>query len=213
MAARRPIAARDTGLAQAVAALLIRQGASPDAISLAGMACGVAAGLCFAMTAWFPTGASALWLLGAMLVALRLAANMLDGMVAIGRGIASPRGELFNELPDRVSDTAVLAGVGLAADALALGLGTALAATATAHVRAVTTMTGAPADFGGPMAKPQRMACIIVLALWIALAPDAWHSLLGHDLARLTLVAVTLLSLLTAGHRLRRGARALVLPS
>ena len=45
---------------------------------------------------------------------LRLLANLLDGMVAIGRGIASPVGELFNEVPDRVSDTAVLLGLGVA---------------------------------------------------------------------------------------------------
>jgi len=206
------MAVRDTGFVRAVASWLIRQRASPDAISLAGMACGVAAGLSFAGTAWFPISAPGLWLLGAMLVALRLVANMLDGMVAIGRGVASPRGELVNELPDRVSDTAVLAGVGLAADALALGLATALAATATAHVRAVTTVAGAPADFRGPMAKPQRMACVIVLALWTALTPDAWHGLLGYGVASVTLAMVALLSLLTAGLRLRRAMRALVAP-
>ena len=46
------------------------------------------------------------WLCGAVLVQLRLLANVLDGMVAVGRGVASPVGELYNEIPDRVSDTA-----------------------------------------------------------------------------------------------------------
>ncbi len=43
------------------------------------------------------------WLAGALLVQLRLLANLYDGMVAVLRQIASPVDELFNEVPDRVS--------------------------------------------------------------------------------------------------------------
>lgn len=128
---RRPIAARDWVVAERLAAWLVRRRASPNAISLAGMGCGLAAGLAFAATATaaMPEGAGrGLWLLGAVLVQLRLLANLLDGMVAVGRGIASQPGELFNEVPDRVSDTAVLLGLGVAAGSPALGLAAALAA-------------------------------------------------------------------------------------
>ena len=45
---------------------------------------------------------------------LRLTANMLDGMVALASGRASKVGELYNEVPDRVSDAAVFIGAGLA---------------------------------------------------------------------------------------------------
>ena len=36
---------------------------------------------------------------------------MLDGMVAVAAGKASARGEILNDLPDRVSDIVIFAGV------------------------------------------------------------------------------------------------------
>ena len=109
---RRPIAARDTGLAAALAGWLIRHRASPNGISGAGMACGLLAGLALAGTWWWPGAARPLWLAGALLIQLRLLANLMDGMVAIGRGIASPVGELC----------AMLARVAITARAPAAGL-------------------------------------------------------------------------------------------
>ena len=171
---RRPIAARGAAPAIHAADWLVARGASPDAISVAGMAAGLLAGLCFAGTVRWPGGAWALWLAGAALVQGRLIANLLDGMVAIGRGVASPAGELFNEIPDRVSDTAVLVGLGWAAHSLALGLAAALAAMATAYVRAVGKGLGLASDFAGPMAKQQRMALVTALAVACAVLPAAW---------------------------------------
>lgn len=204
---RRPIAARNLTLIQRIADVLIARRASPDLISLAGMAAGLGAGLALAATAWLPGWAGLLWLAGAVLVQLRLAANLFDGMVAVGRGIASPRGELFNEVPDRISDTAVLVGLGVAAGDVALGLAAALAAMMTAYVRTAARAAGAPSDFSGPMAKQQRMAVVTVLALWCGLAPSAWSP--DASLAWGALVLITLGALLTAGRRLLRAAAAL----
>lgn len=203
---RRPIAARDLGAMQRLAGWLAARGASPNGISLAGMAAGMAAGLCFAAVAWLPGGAWAWWLLGAALVQARLLANLLDGMVAIGRGVASPVGELFNEVPDRVSDTAVLAGLGVAAGDVALGLGAALAAMATAYVRTTARAAGAPSDFGGPMAKQHRMALATGLALWCAVVPGDWG---GAMMVVAVLVVITVGSVFTAWRRLVRAAAAL----
>lgn len=185
-----------------MAAALVARGASPNGISVAGMIAGLAAGLAFAATVWLPGAAWALWLLGALLVQARLMANLLDGMVAIGRGVASPVGELFNEVPDRVSDTAVLVGLGVAAGSLALGLAAALAAMLTAYIRTTARAAGAPSDFGGPMAKQHRMALATGLAIWCAVLPDArviWA----------VLAVITAGSLLTAWLRLSRAAAAL----
>jgi phosphatidylglycerophosphate synthase len=195
---RRPIAARNLGITQRIAAWLVARRASADGISLAGMGAGLGAGLCLATTAWWPEAARPLWLAGALLIQLRLAANLLDGMVAIGRGIASPAGELFNEVPDRVSDTAVLLGLGVAAGSPALGLAAALAAMATAYVRAVGKAAGAPSDFRGPMAKQHRMALVTALGLGCALLPLAWTA----PLPVLALWVITLGALLTAWRRL-----------
>lgn len=203
---RRPIAARDLGAMQRLAGWLVARGASPNGISLAGMAAGMAAGLCFTATLWLPGAAWAWWLLGAALVQVRLLANLLDGMVAIGRGVASPVGELFNEVPDRVSDTAVLLGLGVAAGDVALGLGAALAAMATAYVRTTARAAGAPSDFGGPMAKQHRMALATALALWCAVVPGDWG---GAMMVVAVLVVITVGSIFTAWRRLARAAAVL----
>jgi phosphatidylglycerophosphate synthase len=119
-------------------------------------------------------------------------------MVAIGRGIASPAGELFNEVPDRVSDTAVFLGLGVAAGDVALGLAAALAAMATAYVRAVGKAAGAPSDFRGPMAKQHRMALVTGLAVWCAIMPAAWSA----GLPAVALWIILALSLVTTWRRL-----------
>lgn len=207
---RRPIAARNLAVTGAIAAWLIRRRTSPDAISAAGMLAALVAGLAFAATVHVEAGAGALWVAGAVLVQLRLLANLFDGMVAVGRGIASPLGELWNEVPDRVSDTAVLVGLGVAGGSWAWGLAAALAAMATAYVRAVGRAVGGPSDFRGPMAKQQRMAIATLVALWCGLAPATWQmSWRGFSLPELALVVITVLSVLTAGRRLVGIARAL----
>ena len=200
---RRPIAARDWQPIQAAAARLVRAQASPNAISVAGMAAACGGGLLFAATARGP--AWPLFLAGALLVQLRLLANVLDGMVAVGRGVASPVGELYNEVPDRIADSAILAGLGIAALDPALGLLAALLAMLTAYVRTTGRAAGAPSDFRGPMAKQQRMALVTAAALVCAAAPSSWT---GPVLTG-TLWLVVGGSALTAIRRLLGIARAL----
>ena len=194
---RRPIAARETAPARAATAWLAARGVSADAISAAGMFCGLLAGLLLALA---PGQGAWAWLAGALCVQLRLLANMLDGMVAVARNVASPRGELWNEVPDRVSDTAALVGLGVAAGDLALGTGAALAAMATAYVRAVGKAAGAGSDFSGPMAKQQRMFVVTLVAIACALLPAAWSAMLPA----VALWVILAGSLLTTLRRLAR---------
>ena len=194
---RRPIAARETAPARAATAWLAARGVSADAISAAGMFCGLLAGLLLALA---PGQGAWAWLAGALCVQLRLLANMLDGMVAVARNVASPRGELWNEVPDRVSDTAALVGLGVAAGDLALGTGAALAAMATAYVRAVGKGAGAGSDFSGPMAKQQRMFVVTLVAIACALLPAAWTAMLPA----IALWVILAGSLLTTLRRLAR---------
>lgn len=203
---RRPIAARDTGWAHACAAAIVRAGWSANGISLVGMAAGLVAGLSLGAAAYLPNEERFLWAAAALLIPLRLLANMLDGMVAIASGTASPIGELFNEVPDRVSDTAVLVGLGVAAGEPSLGWASALTAMATAYVRLAVRAAGAPSDFRGPMAKQHRMALVTALCLWLALAPAAWRY---PALVPWVLWAVIVLALVTCCRRLTRGAHVL----
>lgn len=202
---RRPIAARELRPVVWLADRLVEYGASPNGVSVLGMGAGLLAGSAFAGTRYWP--GPLFWILGAVLVQVRLMANLLDGMVAIGRGVASPVGELFNEIPDRVSDTVVLMGLGWAAGSLAWGLAAALAAMATAYVRAVGRGLGRPSDFCGPMAKQHRMALVTVAAVVMA-AASIFRIGVGAFLL-VVLGIITVLALVTAVRRLVRVARGL----
>src|SRR5205807_2107597 len=48
----------------------------------------------------------------ALLIQLRLLANLMDGMVAVENERAQPTGALFNELPDRLSDSLLIVAAG-----------------------------------------------------------------------------------------------------
>lgn len=211
---RRPIASRERRTWQALARYLAARRINPNAISILGMAFGLLAGLSISATSWAPTDARGLWLAGAVLIQFRLLANMLDGMVAIESGKASRVGELYNEVPDRISDAAILVGVGCAqgGDAL-LGLAATCAAVFVAYVRAMGKAAGAAHEFCGPMAKPQRMFTMTIVALWFAVAPPTWQPVWGPasrwGVAAAGLWVIIIGGAITAARRLARIASAL----
>jgi phosphatidylglycerophosphate synthase len=209
---RRPIASREWRVSKRLAAWLAERHVSPNAISVAGMLAGIAAGSCFAATNGFGDHAPWLWLAGAALVQLRLIANMLDGMVAVLTDRCSPVGELYNEVPDRVSDTAIFLGLGYGAgDAELLGYAAALAAMFAAYVRTTCVTAGAPADFRGPMAKQHRMFLVTCLAIASALLPAGFsiNAMNEHavSLTSVTLAVIAVGSLFTAIRRLAASSR------
>jgi phosphatidylglycerophosphate synthase len=177
-ASRRPIAARNTSWAAAVARSLVKAGARPNIISVFSAVFGGLAGLAF----WLGgrSESPAAWIvcmLGAAAgMQLRLLCNLFDGMVAIEGGFKTRSGEVFNELPDRFSDAFVFIGAGYALPIQvvgmpALGWLAAVLAVATAYVRAMGVAAGSSQHFCGPMAKQQRMAVMTVAALIAAASP------------------------------------------
>jgi phosphatidylglycerophosphate synthase len=196
-----------------VARWLAGRGVSANAISVAGMAAGILAGVAFALTGHVPVPAVA-WVLGAVLVQARLAANLLDGMVAIESGKASRLGELFNEVPDRVSDAATLIGLGYAAGSVPwLGDLAAVLALFVAYIRSAARNAGAPQDYSGPMAKPHRMFVVTVTALVCAVVspgwPPAWFEH-GGGWPAVGLGLIVAGSVVTAVRRLARAGRFLL---
>jgi phosphatidylglycerophosphate synthase len=151
-------------------------GISPDAISLASLIFAVAAGV-----ALWASGASggavriAELLAAAALIQLRLLCNMLDGMVAVEGGRRTAHGEIFNDLPDRFADLAILLGAGYSLAAFAwgreLGWLAATLAILTAYVRVLGASIGAGHSFIGPMAKPQRMAVMTAACVLSVVEP------------------------------------------
>lgn len=208
---RRPIASRELPIMQRIAAWLVRRDASANGISVAGMFAGMLAGVCFAATNYFEAFwmVRAAWLAGAAFVQLRLLANLFDGMVAIGSGKASPVGELYNEVPDRVSDAAILIGLGFATTSSpTLGYVAAIAAVFTAYVRAMGKIVGGTQDFCGPMAKQQRMFLVTVCSIVMALLPNGWQpNWQTWGLPALVLAVIVVGCIVTSIRRLSRAAR------
>jgi phosphatidylglycerophosphate synthase len=163
---RRPIAQRFRETANTAVALCVRLNIHPDAISYASIVVSALAGACFLYAARQPI----LLLVAPLLCYSRLWLNMLDGMVALASGKASPRGEILNDLPDRVSDVLIFAGVahsGLCHALLAYWA--AILALLTAYVGTLGQAVGARRQFGGVMSKPWRMVVLHVGA-WATFA-------------------------------------------
>lgn len=163
---------------RALAAWLAARRCSPNAISLAGMFAGVAAGVLLWLTGNGADGWSqrACYLAAAACVQFRLLCNLIDGMVAVEGGMKSVVGDLYNDVPDRVSDVGTLVGAGYAAcSSPELGYAAAIIAVMTAYIRAVGKSLTGTADYRGPMAKQQRMAVITGVCVYLAAAPDAWR--------------------------------------
>jgi len=101
---------------------------------------------------------------------------MLDGMVAVASGKASLRGEILNDLPDRISD--VLIFVGVAHSGLMnplFGYWAAIFSLLTAYVGMLGQAVGVQREFSGLMSKPWRMVTLHVGA-WITIACILWNN-------------------------------------
>ena len=150
----------------------VRLNIHPDVVSYASIAASGAAALCFWQASHFT------WLLLAapLLCYVRLWLNMLDGMVALAAGKASLRGEILNDLPDRVSD--VLIFVGVAHSGLCSpfsGYWAAILALLTAYVGMFGQAVGTRREFRGLMSKPWRMVTLH-LGAWLTLGALWWGS-------------------------------------
>ena len=154
------------------------------------------------------------WVIAAFGAQLRLTANMLDGMVALASGRASKVGELYNEVPDRVSDAAVFIGAGYAwGGNVSLGYIATILAIFTAYVRAAGKIAGAPNEFCGPMAKQHRMLVITIACLYSTFIPRPWQSLRLNDfdvgVMSFALFLIIVGCVITVVRRLNRIARPL----
>jgi phosphatidylglycerophosphate synthase len=174
---RRPIATRNRRWAQATTTWLAARNVSPNAISIAGMCACIIGGIALGLTS--VSDYRILWLIAAAGAQLRLTANMLDGMVALASDRASKVGELYNEIPDRVSDAAIFIGAGFAwGGDITLGYIATILAIFTAYVRAAGKIAGGPNEFCGPMAKQHRMLVITLVCLYSAITPRSWQMIM-----------------------------------
>ena len=177
--ARRPIAARQTTWAPAIARAAISTGLSPNQVSLLSGGLSLLAAVALGMSTHVDSQALRIALLAAAaaFIQLRLLCNLIDGLMAVEGGMKSASGAIYNDFPDRISDALTLIAAGYAARflpfALELGWFAALLAVLTAYVRVLGASSAAHVghDFRGPMAKQQRMAIITIACLLSVVEP------------------------------------------
>jgi phosphatidylglycerophosphate synthase len=151
---------------------LARLGVSPDAVTLAAIPVAMVAGALL-----FLSPAAPIALLGVpLLAALRLVLNLIDGALARHTGRMHPRGELYNELGDRLADVAFLAPVAFlpGADRTTVLLGVATAMFAS-FAGLAPRAAGGERIYRGILSKPGRMILLGVFAVAVFLVgPNAW---------------------------------------
>ena len=100
-------------------------------------------------------------------IQLRLLCNLFDGMVAIEGGKKSYNGDLYNDMPDRISDVLLIVPVGYVCGGIGVELAwlAALLAVMTAYFRWIGVCKTNLHFFNGPMAKQHRMALLTFTAV------------------------------------------------
>jgi phosphatidylglycerophosphate synthase len=165
-AVRRPLKSRDTAWARVCAGWLARHRVRPNAISFLSSVFAAIAGASLALAGHVSDVQRILLLVAAVAgIQFRLLCNLMDGMVAIEGGRKSRTGEIWNDVPDRISDVLIFVGAGYGLAfwwGPALGWLAATLAVMTAYVRLLAGTVGAKQRFLGPMAKQHRMAVMTV---------------------------------------------------
>ena len=107
---------------------------------------------------------------------IRLVLNLLDGALARWTGRTHPRGELFNEVGDRLADVLFLAPVGFlpGADQPTVLVGVVVALLAS-YVGVATRAAGGRRIYRGILSKPGRMILLGAFAIAaLVVGPSAW---------------------------------------
>jgi phosphatidylglycerophosphate synthase len=170
---RREVTSRDTKFANRAALWLANMNISPNTISVLSIVFSV-----LTLISFYLDSVNYLNHLIAMVLAVvgvqgRLIMNLLDGMVAIEYNKKSLVGGLYNEVPDRISDTLIIFGTGLLVAKYKFGMDLAyfaiILSAFTAYIRTLGASLNSPHFFSGPMAKQHRMALITiscVIGIW-----------------------------------------------
>ena len=177
---------------------LSRAGVTPDQVTLAAVPVAILAGACLLASPSVP----ALLLAVPALAGVRLLLNLVDGSMARRSGTIHARGELYNEVGDRLADIAFLAPAAWLPGALPhvvlLGV---MAGVMASYVGITAKAAGGERIYRGILSKPGRMAllcvtCVVAFVLgpadtrpWLAFGPLL---LLGTSLTLLERIVVAI---------------------
>ena len=205
--ARRPQPIRQTTFMQELARRLVAVGLTPNQVSVLSLVFSMfaAAAIVEALSSSQPSVRVVMSLAAAAGIGLRLLCNLIDGIMAVEQHRRLPVGDLYNEVPDRLSDALVLVAVGYALAptpfTIELGWLAALGAVLTAFVRVLgASLHPQGSTFAGPMAKPARMFTLIGALILNALEREIAGT---HLILTGALIAIAVGSLMTVYRRLR----------
>lgn len=142
----------------------------PNFLTLWGLIFSALAGACFLFAE------NRVWLLVAIpFILLRMAFNVIDGMVARQTGKTSAYGEALAEFTDRLSDSCIIMGMAFSIYCHAtFGLLGLVAVLIVSYVGILSKAVGADRKFGGLMGKVDRLILIMVFCLAQYLFPHVW---------------------------------------
>lgn len=178
---------------------------SPNAVTLASLAIGVAAGACFALTG----GDSRLYFVAAGLVALSGVADSLDGLMARMHHRRTTLGDFLDHFLDRIVDVAVLVGLALTPHATTtFGLAVTLVVLLNAYLGTQIEATFQRRFYSG-LGKAELFVGLIVGSIVLGVLPDAALPVAGRrfPLVDVFFLAVGLLALQAIAHRFRLALR------
>lgn len=165
---RREVASRNTRWANVVARWLALHNITPNQISLMSILFSLIGGsVLFYAAVNTSLSLYIAFVVYILCIQLRLLCNLFDGMVAIEGGKKSPNGDLYNDMPDRLSDALLIIPVGYIAGGVGVELGwlAALLAVMTAYFRWIGAYKTGNHHFTGPMAKQHRMALLTLATI------------------------------------------------
>lgn len=182
--------------------LAARAGLTPNGVSALAFVLAGAAGVAYALA-----GGESLWyLVGAVLVGLNGALDLLDGALARRLDTASPAGDLLDHVLDRYADIVLVVGLAVGIERTLLGIVAVTGVLMTSYLGTQAQAVGLDRVYGGLLGRADRLALIgIVTAIAAFVAP----SLFDVGLVGWLLVVLAVVGHLTALQRLSHAWNAL----
>ncbi len=182
--ALRPFASK---VIEPLADLFIRNGISPDVVSIASLVCAFIAGLCF----YYSPAARGLILLAGIFVVLNSVLDALDGAVARKSNKATARGDFLDHVIDRYSDVFIICSIFFAGYvSWQIGVAAIVGVLLTSYLGTQAQALSLGRYYGGIMGRADRLVVIILSAFvnFAYPATIAGFSILGWAV---TLIALT----------------------
>ena len=133
---RRPLRIREQAWVHHVTHWCLRRGFTPNSISLWSIVFSAIVAGELVITVFVQNSfAAILFVSTPLFIGLRGMCNLIDGLLAVEGGLKTRSGEVFNDVPDRISDSLIFVAAGYSASFVNLGWMAALLAVGTAYAR------------------------------------------------------------------------------